>query len=161
MKLKRGLVILSSLGLLSGCGLIPSQNESDEVKTELLEEDTKNSDLVKTNFGTKSSDDELEDSYTFPDLVTIHYHRDDNAYDDKRFWIWSDNAAPEIEFEMVDEGNNFTYAFTFSPMEVFKIEDPSFSFMVKVKSGYFFTLFNSLTCNILFKLIYFFISNIF
>ena len=48
MKLKRGLVILSSLGLLSGCGLIPSQNESDEVKTELLEEDTKNSDLVKT-----------------------------------------------------------------------------------------------------------------
>ena len=132
MKLKRGLVILFSLGLLSGCGLIPSQNESDEVKTELLEEDTKNSDLVKTNFGTKSSDDELEDGYTFPDLVTIHYHRDDNAYDDKRFWIWSDNAAPEIEFEMVDEGNNFTYAFTFSPMEVFKIEDPSFSFMVKV-----------------------------
>ena len=57
MKLKRGLVILSSLGLLSGCGLIPSQNESDEVKTELLEEDTKNSDLVKTNFGTKSSDE--------------------------------------------------------------------------------------------------------
>lgn len=132
MKLKKSLVVLSSLFLLSGCGVSSFNNEAPT--TELLEKDNTNAHLVTKHFGTKKSDDTLAEEYIFPDKVTIHYHRDDKAYDDKRFWIWSDNAAPEKEYEMVDEGNDFTHAFTFSPFEEFKMKSESFSFMVKVEN---------------------------
>lgn len=132
-KIGKNLLILSSLLFLTNCGVLNEPIDNQGEVTEILEKDEKNASLVKKNVGTLKKDGEDGDPYIFPDKITIHYHRDDNSYDDKRFWIWSNNSAPEKEFEMVDEGNGFTYAFSFSPMEIFKIEDDSFSFMVKVE----------------------------
>lgn len=127
---KSKILVLGALALLlSGC-TSGSVNNNDSLGTTIIDTTDPFPNLFNRETGVLKSSGE-EDAYIFPDLITLRYHRDDNDYLNKRFWIWCDGAAPEREFEMTADSDGYTYSMTFSPLEIFKIQTKSFSFMVK------------------------------
>ena len=130
---KRHLLAFASVAfLLTGCGEIGNihDNNEDSSGTSIISLEDKNAYLVEDVSGKKFATDDT-DSYIMPDKVTLHYHRDDSSYTDKRFWLWTDLTAPEIEFEMTEDEDGWSYSYTFSPEELFKTQESGFSFMVK------------------------------
>ena len=125
---KRKFYLLLPLFLTS---LVTGCQNSETNRTEILSDEDQNISLIEDINGKKFANDG-EDSFVFPDYVTIHYHRDDNDYENKRFWLWSDLGAPEREFPMVKDDDGYSYSFTFSPAEIFEnVGESGFSFMVK------------------------------
>ena len=91
---KSKILVLGALALLlSGC-TNGSVNNNDSLGTTIIDTTDPFPNLFNRETGVLKSSDE-EDAYIFPDLITIRYHRDDNDYLNKRFWIWCDGAAPE------------------------------------------------------------------
>ena len=119
-----GLAIFS----LTSCGLVSNHNEISG--SELIDTNDELAYLVDRPNGLKANDSDV--AVTIPDQVTIHYHRDDNSYDDKRIWLWSPTSAPETEFEMSQDEDGWSYSYTFNPKELLSTTDTQFSFMVKV-----------------------------
>ena len=130
MKVK-GMVfaLASTCMLLSGCSALHKIENEKEVSP-LFEEDKIHADFHSSRHGKKYAKD-TADTFIFPDSITLHYHRDDKDYANKRFWMWSKSGAPEVEFLMEKE-DDWSYQFTFNPAEIFNSKtDDSFSFMVK------------------------------
>ncbi len=112
MKKFKFLLPLAILALTaSSCDTISNVDEEDPI----VEEDDTNEDIVSSDEGEEGE----ELSYVHPDLVTIYYHRDDNAYEEKRLWLWSENSSPETEFELTDDGNDWSWSYTFDTEELF------------------------------------------
>lgn len=128
MKKSRGLALIACSLLVTSCSAFNMKDDS--LGTTIIDTTDPFPTLFNKETGVMKAQDE-DETYIFPDLITLRYHRDDNDYLSKRFWIWCDGAAPETEFDMTADEDGYTYSFTFSPLELFKIKTNSFSFMVK------------------------------
>ena len=81
---KRKFYLLLPLFLTS---LVTGCQNSETNRTEILSDEDQIISLIEDINGKKFANDG-EDSFVFPDYVTIHYHRDDNDYENKRFYKW-------------------------------------------------------------------------
>ncbi|MDY2727858.1 MAG: pullulanase-associated domain-containing protein [Candidatus Onthovivens sp.] len=125
MKKKNLLLLLSMSAFLVGCNDTPIVPDTSD--TEIIELDNSYNPATDNKNGTKRADEAI----VFPDIVNLHYHRDDNDYETKRLWLWSATTSLDKELTLTKE-DDWSYVYTFSPEEVFKNRnDQDFRFLFK------------------------------
>lgn len=124
MKAKKLLILLSALFVLASCDPITNGSSTDPSDTTT---DTSPTDPTDTS---TDPDDDVE-GIIIPDDIIIHYHRDDGAYANLRFWIWA-GGKPGVELAP-DGIDDFGMHITLHPKADFP-RHTTFYFIIKVQA---------------------------